>query len=123
MGEIHISRPIGNFDTTASRIGWQVARERKSHSKGTKTTTMRQGLSYLQTHKTPLPIEWRFAFPCWSLASQQMLAGGACHRACRRIPSRSPLFRAAQLADALAGLCWFVGWPDSSSSRYITGTL
>jgi len=33
-GEIHISRPIGNFDTTASRIGWQVALLQKFKSKG-----------------------------------------------------------------------------------------
>lgn len=67
---------------------------------------------------------WLFAFPCWSLASQQIMAGGSIHRAFRRLS-----WPVSPLRGRFVGGCScrvsaaFVGWPDFSSSRYITGTL
>ena len=55
----------------------------------------------------------------WSLASQQIMGGGWIHRAFAGSLDRF----AASLAAALAECLLFAGWPEFSSSRYITGTL
>jgi hypothetical protein len=62
-----------------------------------------------------LRMRWRFAFLRWSLASQQIAAGGCLHLTyCRLSRPVFPL-RAASWAVALAGrLLCFVGRPDIS---------
>jgi hypothetical protein len=60
--------------------------------------------------ETPLSPEWRFAVPRWSLAPQNVAAGGSIHRAYLRLPRPVyPLLRAASLAVALAGCLLFIG--------------
>ncbi len=62
-------------------------------------------------------------FPCWSLASQQIMAGAFTPRLSQAPPAGLPFVRAAHWRMLLPDACFFVGSPDSSSSRYITGTL
>jgi hypothetical protein len=69
------------------------------------------------------PQEWRFAFPCWSLASQQIMAGGFTPRLSQTPPAGIPFFLGRIWRMLLPGVCFFVGSPESSSSRYITGNL
>jgi hypothetical protein len=68
-------------------------------------------------------MEWRFAVPRWSLASQIRCGRRLFHRACYRLPRPVyPFFWAASLADALAGRLLFFGLTGLlPSSRYITG--
>jgi hypothetical protein len=114
----------GKFDTTATRARAQVPRACLETSP--KSTVIRAGIAARrkhsrapsQTHKKPPNMSGFLRFPCWSLASQQIMAGGIFRRTYRRPSSRTPSFW-----GALAGCRFFVGSPDSSSSRYITGTL
>jgi hypothetical protein len=65
------------------------------------------------THKTPLLSKWRFAFPRWSLASQQIKADGLSIVPIADSPGRSTLFlQGRSVADALTGrllLCGLAG--------------
>jgi hypothetical protein len=64
-----VSRLIGNPDITANGCGWQVnfAAPRFPAAAG----AFPNGLFMTrQTQEAPLPSEWRFSVPCWSLASR-----------------------------------------------------
>lgn len=67
----------------------------------------RQSLILGLMHKTPLRLEQRFAFRCWSLASQQIMAGGVPTVPVAGTLGRSPLWRVL-----LPSVCFFVGWPE-----------
>ncbi len=111
---VRISRLIGNSDTTASCIVWQVASSWESGTIGTsitRTDSAPGSESPRHTKRRSLK-ERRFAFPCWSLASQQITGGGCIHRAYRRLSWPVSPFQGRSWADALAGrLLFFWGWP------------
>ena len=75
-----VSRLIGKFDTTGKRPGWQV------HF-GVTTVFDPCHVSPIEPrkHETPLPVEWRFAVLCRSLASQACEDGGYIRRTLRRL--------------------------------------
>jgi hypothetical protein len=71
---VRISRLIGTSDTTGTGVGLQVP------ANATEVVAKRGPLQcfckMVQTHKTPLTEEWRFASLRWSLASQQIMGSG-----------------------------------------------
>ena len=66
-----VSRLIGNSDITANPRGWQA--DPSSNLRGLANCRWPQACrSTLQTQEAPLSLEWRFAVPSWSLASQHL---------------------------------------------------
>jgi hypothetical protein len=123
QGVVCVSRPLGNSDTTACRSALQVARRQKSHVAGIEigTRLIRQPLPDAQ-NATPHEVAL-----CVPVLVTGLPANNRrwCVPPClwQTFPAGLPFFGAARWRMLLPGVCWFVGWPDYSSSRYITGTL
>lgn len=109
---VRISRLIGNSDTTACCTGWQVRPASAGIRIGSPGTPRPRQKAPGRTKRRSVK-ERRFAFLCWSLASQQILGGGYVHRASRRLSRPvSPFegrFVGGGSCRASAGSA---GWPD-----------
>jgi hypothetical protein len=105
---VRFSRLLGKFDTTARATSVQV--------EGVSTVTNSGNRRDICPECTKCRIRGmrHSAFPCWSLASQQIVAGGMCSTVpiARRLPVGIPLYQGRSLAGLLPGACFFVGWPE-----------
>jgi hypothetical protein len=99
-GVVRFSRLLGKFDTTACAASAQVKGQstvtQSSHSAGEGRASPFKNAPNAKCTKRRLPKERRFAFPCWSLASQQIMADGcSIVPIARRLRSDFPCIRAA----------------------------
>ena len=82
------------------------------------------GVESAPNAQSATPIEWRFAFLRWSLASQQIVDGWLFPPSpIAGFPGRFSLLRAARWRLLLPGVCCLWAGRNFSSSRYITGAL
>jgi hypothetical protein len=114
---------IGKLDTTATSSAAQAHTQNKSNQKNLPAAgewTCLKPRPYAQnaTHKSGV-----LRFPCWSLASQQIMAG-VLPRACRRLPRPVFPFLGPLLGGCSCRASAFL-WARRifPGSRYITGTL
>jgi hypothetical protein len=123
QGVICVSRPLGNFDTTACCTALQVEQAGKSYPKGISSgTTPVPGFPPDAQNATPHEVAFCFPVLVTGLPANSR-RWCVPPRLWQTFPAGLPFFRAAHWRMLLPGVCWFVGWPDFSSSRYITGTL
>ena len=117
---VRFSRLIGNSDSTGStsrlasgqkcRESWYKRHRRRKWPHPCHFGKTASDYRFLpQTHETPFSLEWRFASLRWSLASQQIVAGGYIHRAFSQAFSTGLPLRWRLL---LPSVCFFAGWPD-----------